>query len=607
MTVRGLSVALFTLALAGCGLTPYERPGVEVPQAWRGEAQTDRSLVERPWGELFADPELTALIETALAGNRDLRIAAERIELARARYGIERSYLFPSVVGDAAYTRQRQPAAGLDENVTSSVTSVGLAVPTWEIDLWGRVRAATQVAYRDLLASTENRRAFEVSLIAEVSNAYLALLELDAQIETALNTVKTRSESLRVVRSRFEGGVVSGADLAQAESNLATAERTVVLLQGQRMRAENGLSVLLGRNPGPIARARKLGDYPATPTLPAGIPAQLLERRPDILAAEQQLIGAQANIDAARKAYFPAISLTGFLGFASPELDALLEGDRYAWSVTPAITAPIFTAGRLRSNVEAAQAQQRIALEQYLGSVQNAFREVDDALSLYEQSRKEREALERVVKANRERLRLADLRYRGGVTIYLEVLLAEQDLFDSELQLVQVTRNVYSSVVQLYAALGGGWQPAAPAAAAPVPSAPAPAASVQPEGAAAAAQQDTVEVGRDGADTVVNVHYGRGIGGTLMRAPASGWPATMRVRLHGFRELESFTAHAGNTALVCGLVRPEGQPAGHRCRLDGREIDALRKTSNLYEVTLPRALLGRADVPVEVRWVDYWR
>jgi hypothetical protein len=187
-------------------------------------------------------------------------------------------------------------------------------------------------------------------------------------------------------------------------------------------------------------------------------------------------------------------------------------------------------------------------------------------------------------------------------------------LFDSELQLVQVTRNVYSSVVQLYAALGGGWQPAAPAAAAPVSSAAAPATGVQPSDAAepapraaAAAQQDTVEVGRDGADTVVNVHYGRGIGGTLMRAPASGWPATMRVRLHGFRELESFTAHAGNTALVCGLVRPEGQPAGHRCRLDGREIDALRKTSNLYEVTLPRALLGRADVPVEVRWVDYWR
>jgi multidrug efflux system outer membrane protein len=624
MSLQRLSIALSALALAGCGLTPYQRPSVDVPQAWRSEAQTDRSLVERPWGELFADAELNALVETALAQNRDLRIAAERIELARARYGIERSFLFPSVLADAAYTRQRQPAAGLDKNPTSSVTSIGVAVPTWEIDLWGRVRAATQVAYRDLLASTENRRAFEVSLVAEVSNAYLALLELDAQIETALRTVETRKESLRVVQSRFDGGIVSAADLMQAQSNLAVAERTVVLLQGQRLRAENGLSVLLGRNPGAIARARKLGDYPATPALPAGIPSQLLERRPDILAAEQQLIGSQANIDAARKAYFPAISLTGFLGFASPEIKELFEGDRFAWSVTPAITAPIFTAGRLRSNVEAAQAQQRIALDQYLGTIQNAFREVDDALSLYDQSRKEREALERVVNANRERLRLADLRYRGGVTIYLEVLLAEQDLFDSELQLVQVTRSVYSSVVQLYAALGGGWQAGAlapaPSSSAAAPSAAVPAAqgtgaqsaatsapSQQVARASSASRQDSVEVGRDGADTIVNVYYGRGIGGTLMKAPASGWPATVMVRLHGFRELESFTARAGNASLACGLARPEAQPAVQSCQLDGSEVEALRRTGSIYEVTLPRTLLDAADVPVEMRWVDYSR
>ena len=623
MSLQRLSMALSALALAGCGLTPYQRPSVDVPQAWRSEAQTDRSLVERPWGELFADAELNALVETALAQNRDLRIAAERIELARARYGIERSFLFPSVLADAAYTRQRQPAAGVDKNPTSSVTSIGLAVPTWEIDLWGRVRAATQVAYRDLLASTENRRAFEVSLIAEVSNAYLALLELDAQIETGLRTVETRKESLRVVQSRFDGGIVSAADLMQAQSNLAVAERTVVLLQGQRLRAENGLSVLLGRNPGAIARARKLGDYPATPALPAGIPSQLLERRPDILAAEQQLIGSQANIDAARKAYFPAISLTGFLGFASPEIKELFEGDRFAWSVTPAITAPIFTAGRLRSNVEAAQAQQRIALDQYLGTIQNAFREVDDALSLYDQSRKEREALERVVNANRERLRLADLRYRGGVTIYLEVLLAEQDLFDSELQLVQVTRSVYSSVVQLYAALGGGWQagtlapaPAGPpAAAAPAiaQAASQPAAAAPPpasQGAAAgspAPRQDVVEVAGDGAETIVNVYYGRGIGGTLMKAPASGWPQKVLVRLHGFRELEGFSAEAGSTALRCGLTRPEARPAVQGCRLGGADVDALRKVGSVYEVTLPQALLAAAGVPVEIRWVDYWR
>jgi multidrug efflux system outer membrane protein len=618
--MRALGVGLATLTLAACGLTPYERPPVEVPEGWRSPADTSSTLAERPWGELFANEELSALIVTALAENRDLRIAAERIELARARYGIERSFLFPTVLGDAAYTRARQPLPGQSSNVTSSVTSVTLAVPTWEIDLWGRVRALTEAARRDLLASAETRRAFEVSLIAQVSNAYLQLLELDAQLDTAQRTVATRAESLRVVRSRFEGGIVSAADLMQAQANLASAEQTVALFEGSRVRAENGLSVLLGRNPGPIARERKLEQYTGEPQLPAGIPSELLERRPDVLAAEQQLAGAQASIDAARKAYFPAISLTGFLGFASPELDDLFDGDRVTWSITPAITAPIFNAGRLRSNVEATEAQQRIALEQYLGRIQTAFREVDDALSSYAQLRKEREALQRVVDANRERLRLAELRYRGGVTIYLEVLLAQQDLFDAELQLLQVTRAVYSAIVELYAALGGGWQPyqagpdsAPPAADPPVETAGAASlvatSTGRGEGApnTDAPREDAVQAAQEGGRTVVDVYHARGIGGALVHAGASGWPASMVVRLHGFPELEGFSAKAGASALVCDMTRPENRAPVQKCRLDGAEIEALRKTGSVYEVTLPQTLLRAADTPVEIRWVDYWR
>jgi len=590
------AVLLLAAGLGACGTTPYQRPAVEVPETWRAPADTSATLTDRPFITMLASDELEALIATALERNRDLRIAAERVELARARYGFERSFLLPSVLGDAAYTRQRQPGVG-ERNVTSSFASVGLAVPTWEIDLWGRVRAQTEAARRDLMATEEVRRAVEVSLTAQVASAYLQLLELDAQLETAQRTVSTRAESLRVVQARFDGGVVSAADLMQARANLAEAERAVASIEGSRTRAENALSVLLGRNPGPIVRARKLADYDIDQPLPAGLPSQLLERRPDIRGAEQQLIGAQANIDAARKAFFPAISLTGFLGFASPELKELFEGDRFAWSVTPSITAPIFTAGRLRSNVEAAQAQQRIALEQYQGSIENAFREVDDALTSYDELRKQRAALQRVVEANRERLRLAEMRYRGGVTIYLEVLLAQQDLFDSELRLLQVTRGVYASVVELYAALGGSWPEGAgeppPAAVAPM--------------APGAAEGDRIQVTVEGEDSVVNITRARGIGGAAVRRPASGWPPSVRVRFHDFPALDLFSARSATAGLRCETQGAQRE-APHVCTLEGRgALDAMRRTQDGFEVELPPTLWANGATSLELRWVERYR
>jgi multidrug efflux system outer membrane protein len=364
------------------------------------------------------------------------------------------------VVVDAAYTRGRQPASG-PTNVIIESSSLGLAVPTWEIDLWGRVRSATEAARRQLLSSEETRRALYISLIGQVARSYLTLLDLDNQLEVARQTLETRRESLRVVKARFEGGITSASDLRQAESNYAGAEAAIAAIERSRSQAENALAILVGRNPGPIARASAGVALATPPQLPAGLPSALLERRPDVLAAEQQVRSADASVDAARKAYFPTISLTGFLGFASPALKDLFDDGRSAWSVSPAVTLPIFTAGRLGANVDATLAQQRIAVEQYRQTVRNAFGEVDDALVAYQRNLEQRAALERVVKANRERARLADLRYRNGVTIYVEVLLAQQQVFESELQYSQTNRSVYEAIVDLYTALGGGWEAAA--------------------------------------------------------------------------------------------------------------------------------------------------
>jgi outer membrane protein, multidrug efflux system len=447
--------ALAAVFLVGCSTPSEPRSAVESPAKWRAAADEAANLADRPWGDLFKSPHLDGLVREALSNNADLRIAAERVELARAQYGFQRSALFPTVVGDVGYARGRQPAGGAT-NVTVESSSLGLAVPTWELDLWGRVRSATEAARRQMLASEEIRRALYISLVGEVARAYLTLVDLDTQLDVSRRTIETRRESLRVVKARFEGGITSASDLRQAESNLAGAEATIAAIERGRTQAENALSVLVGRNPGPILRGGMLAAS-TPPRLPAGIPSDLLERRPDILSAEQQLRSASASVDAARKAYFPTISLTGFLGFASPALKDLFDDGRSAWSVAPAVTLPLFTAGRLGANVDAAQAQQRIAIEQYRKTVQNAFREVEDALAAYERYQEQRAALERMVAANRERARLADLRYKNGVTIYVEVLLAQQQVFETELQFSQASRSVHESVVNLYTALGGGW------------------------------------------------------------------------------------------------------------------------------------------------------
>lgn len=461
-----LALLAATLA-AGCStLTPPPAPArpegrmATVPPAYATPNAAGPSLAEPSWRTFFAYGELPALIDEALRNNRDLRIAAERIELARAQLGLARAALLPTVAADASATSQRGPTP-LDpnRNRAGESYSIGLAVPAWEIDLWGRIRSQVDSARLALEATDAQRYAAQVSLVASVAGGWLQLLEVDQQLAVSRRTRDSRRESARIIRLRFDAGVVSMVDVTQAETSLAQAEQAIAELERQRAAAENALSVLLGRTPGPIARTTTLREMPVPAMLPAGLPSDLLRRRPDVIAAERAMAATDADVDAARKAFLPSVSLTGFLGVVSPQLSQLLGVDRAAWSVTPGVTLPIFTGGRLEANLDAQAARQRIAVEDYGRTVQGALRDVEDALSAFQRRREQREALERIVASSRERLRLVDLRYLNGISSYFEVLDSQRVLFDAELQLTQSTAATYGAVIQLYRALGGGWEP----------------------------------------------------------------------------------------------------------------------------------------------------
>jgi len=442
--------------LAGCQLAAPTRPDAVVPASWRTPASTERSLAELRTSEVFRIDELDALSREALAANADLVVAAQRVELARSQFGIQRSLLYPQLGGSLTYDRGRFPVGNVDENVVSSSAFLGLSLATWEIDLWGRVRSAAEGARRQVLSSEELRLAAQVAIVSQVATLYLRTLELDLNLEISQRTLATRRESLRLVTLRYQGGVASKLEVQDATTLVAGAEQTIAEFQRALARTENALSVILGRNPGPIARSRRLEELPLPALLPAGLPSELLLRRPDIRAAEQALAAADANVEAARLAFFPSITLSGLLGFASPALKDLFDSGRYAWQVAPAIGVPIFTAGRLQSNLEGAEAQRAIALEQYRQAVRTAFQDVDDALSDFQRYSEERTALAKGVAANRERLRLSELRYKGGVASYFEVLDASRQLFEAEVRLTQSLAGQYGAVIELYRALGGG-------------------------------------------------------------------------------------------------------------------------------------------------------
>lgn len=445
-------------ALAGCQQTAFVLPQLEVPQGWHRDQTVDLSSSElwrAEWQGPLAVGELQRLIDEALLANSDLRIAIERIELARAQYGIERAAVFPVVSANAGFARERMPGFEPQQNKINESGSVGVSIPAWEIDLWGRLASRTEAVRREVLADAALADGVRVSLIADVSLLYLDLLDLDAQQEVTRSTLASRQRALRLIRIRFDEGISSILDVRQAESALATAEQVLAEQARRVAQTENSLQQLLRRNPGSVARTVRLDDLPLPVRLNAGLPSDLLLQRPDIRAAEEALRSAGASVEAARKEFLPRITLTTLFGFASSDLAALFSSGRKAWSLQPAISLPLFDTGRRRAGVELAEAQQRILVEHYKGAVRQAFREVSDTLVAFGRLTQQRAATLRMVQANRERLRVTNARYLSGIANYFEVLDAERQLLDSELALTQRSRELQQTQVQLYRALGG--------------------------------------------------------------------------------------------------------------------------------------------------------
>ncbi|WNC94183.1 efflux transporter outer membrane subunit [Paraburkholderia sp. FT54] len=461
-----VSVFGLCLCLGGCVLGPdYARPSIETPATFRFAEGTQTQIADTAWWAQFGDPVLNDLIATALAQNRDLKIAAARVDEYRGQFVSTRSQLFPQVSAGFDAGRQRispLAQASLPAGAGSVFNSFNATLPiSWEIDVFGRVRRQTEAARANLLASEEGQRATILSLVASVAASYINLRSLDQQLEIAKATAASRAGSVKVFELRFKGGQISQVELAQSQSEYEASLADVPAIEAQIGQQEDALSILLGRNPGPVLRGRTL-DQLQSPAVPAGLPSALLERRPDVLQAEQNLIGANALIGAARALYFPQISLTGLLGSSSTQLSTLFSGPANAWSFAGALTQPIFSAGNIAGQLEQAKARQQQALYAYQKSVQTAFQEVSDALLGVEKSRERLTAQERQVDALGTYARLARQRYDGGYTSYMEVLDAERSLFSAQLAYTQTRSNEFTSLVILYKALGGGWGVDAP-------------------------------------------------------------------------------------------------------------------------------------------------
>ncbi len=460
-----LVLAAVAVGGAGCALGPdYRRPELQPPPSFRDlPADEADSLANTPWWEIFGDPALTELIRVALAENKDVKIAVERIEEARARYGFTRADRWPALNASAAVGRERvnelqAPGAGGTE---TNVYSLGVDL-SWEIDFFGRVRRTNEAQLALFLATEEARRATVLTLVADVARAYFELRDVDRRLEIARGTLQSRREYLQFAKDRFEGGVTAELDFRQAEAELHRVETSVSEFERLVALKENEISVLIGRNPGPIVRGQKLEQLTLPAAVPTGLPSELLDRRPDLREAEQVLASRTANIGAAKALLFPRIALTGSFGYASSELDDLFESPSMSWNVFRNLLQPIFNAGANRRRVEVNESQQRQTLYQYEKAVLQAFRETEDALVDYRKTAEQQKSQAGRVVAQRRVLELAELRYRGGVSSYLEVLDAQRSLFDSELEEARTTGSHLVSFVRLYKALGGGG-PASPA------------------------------------------------------------------------------------------------------------------------------------------------
>jgi multidrug efflux system outer membrane protein len=459
------------IILTGCTVGPnYRRPAVNVPPSFRqpevdataSKAGTNApnsaaSLGEEKWWEVFQDKELQGLIRTALKNNYDVRIAATRVLEAQAQLGITRADQLPSVNVGGGITSQQSSKNGPIPSFQFTEGQLNTSA-SWNLDFWGRYRRATEAARASLLASEWGQKAVMSTLVASVASDYFLLRQLDLQLEISKSTFQSRQGSLQLTQTLEQHGINSLLDVRQAEQLVYTAGAQIPDLERQITQEENAISILLGNNPGDVPRGLKLTEEPHAPEVPVGLPSALLERRPDILQTEQNLVAANAQIGVARAAYFPQISLTGSGGYQSPALTNLFTGPAGIWSLAGTFSQPIFQGGRLKSNVRLAEAQREQLLLTYQQTIQGAFRDVSNALVAYRKNREFRIQEEHLVEAARDAARLSEVRFKVGTTDYLEVLTNNTNYFSAELTLAQAQGNELIALVQLYQALGGGWQ-----------------------------------------------------------------------------------------------------------------------------------------------------
>ncbi|MEN6625801.1 MAG: efflux transporter outer membrane subunit [Candidatus Sumerlaeia bacterium] len=481
------TAAVCLILLAGCKLGPnYQRPAADAGAQFRGATAETASIGDLPWWEVFGDPQLQGYIRTALENNKDLKIAVARVAEARAAARIAQSEFFPQVNGYGTGARTR-----LSERTNKGIGSISGTFETpigpgtfvtneakadkymnlyqagvdlsYEADLWGRIRRGSEAARAELLATEDARRTITSALVADVARNYFELRELDLELDIARRTLQTRTESERLIKLRLDHGRANGLDYERAAGETAATAATMAQIEYSIARTENALGILLGKNPGDLGRGKALVEQPVMPSVPAGLPASLIERRPDVLAAEARLIAANARIGEAKALFFPRISLTGLAGFESDALNDWFTHDAHTWSVAGNLAQPIFQGGRIYFNYKAVKARREQALQAYLGAIQTALADVADALAARKYSFQEREQRQRQVAALVHASELASMRYEGGRSDYLDVLDAEREQFSAELQLAQARLAELVSVVQLYKALGGGWQENEPA------------------------------------------------------------------------------------------------------------------------------------------------
>ncbi|MBU6480380.1 MAG: efflux transporter outer membrane subunit [Nitrospirae bacterium] len=458
--MRGLALTALSVLLMSCAMGPdYSRPDISTSDSFRmEEEQKDLpSLANAPWWELYHDEELQKLIRVALEENKDLKRSVATVDEFAARALIAKTDFAPQMnatVNAPAFGNTKNVAFPGFPNPFNYYVQGNLA---WEIDIWGRIRRSNEAALGDLLAREENRRALIVQIVGGVAQAYFDLRQFDMQLDIAKRTLLAWEESVRIGQARLRQGVINRLDVDQFEAEKENAAARIAELKRQIVQKENELSVLLGRNPSQIARGRLLTEQMMPPVVPAGLPSELLQRRPDVVQAEQQLVAATARIGMAKADRFPKLSITGILGIASPQLTRLVANETFFGVAGPSLTGPLFNAQILGFQQKAAEAQAIQAIAQYEQTILVAFREVEDALVGVSTAREQAAAQERQVNALQSALHLASLRYKGGLANYLDVLIAQRSLFDAELSLAATRRLHLVSVVQLYKALGGGW------------------------------------------------------------------------------------------------------------------------------------------------------